>query len=53
MAKYLCNARNVDGDEVADQLVHVRSRLDDVERGQEDIAARIDELYCLDAIRGR
>ena len=39
--------------EVADQLVHVRSRLDDMERGQEDIAARIDELCCLDAIRGR
>lgn len=53
MAKYLRNAWNVDGDEVADQLVHVRSRLDDVERGQEDIAARIDELCCLDAIRGR
>ena len=53
MAKYLRNAWNVDGDEVADQLVHVRSKLDDVERGQEDIANRIDELCCLDAIRGR
>ena len=53
MAKYLRNAWNVDGNEVADQLVHVRSRLDDMERGQEDIAARIDELCCLDAIRGR
>lgn len=53
MAKYLRNAWNVDGDEVADQLVHVRSRLDDVERGQKDIAARVDELCRLDAIRGR
>ena len=53
MAKDLRNAWNVDGNEVADQLVHVRSRLDDMERGQEDIAARIDELCCLDAIRGR
>lgn len=53
MVKHLRNAWNVDGDEVADQLVHMRSRLDDVERGQEDIAARIDELCCLDAIRGR
>ena len=53
MAKYLRNAWNVDGDEVADQLVHVRTKLDDVQRGQDDIAARIDELCCLDAIRGR
>lgn len=53
IAKYLRNAWNVDGDEVADQLVHVRAKLDDVERGQEGIAARIDELCCLDAIRGR
>lgn len=53
MAKYLRNAWNVDGDEVADQLVHVRSKLDDVKRGQEDIAGRIDELCCLDAVRGR
>ena len=53
MAKYLRNAWNVDGDEVADQLVHVRAKLDDVKCGQEDIAARIDELCCLDAIRGR
>lgn len=53
MAKYLRNAWNVDGDEVADQLVHVRAKLDDVKRGQEDIAGRIDELCCLDAIRGR
>ena len=53
MAKYLRNAWNVDGDEVADQLVHVRSKLDDVKHGQEDIASRIDELCCLDAIRGR
>jgi hypothetical protein len=53
MAKYLRNAWNVDGDDVAEQLVHVRSKLDSVMRGQEDIAARIDELCCLDAIRGR
>ena len=53
MAKYLRNAWSVDGDEVADQLVHVRSKLDDVKRGQEDIAGRIDELCCLDAVRGR
>lgn len=53
MAKYLRNAWNVDGDEVAGQLAHVRAKLDDVERGQKDIAARVDELCCLDAIRGR
>lgn len=53
MAKYLRNAWNVDGDEVADQLAHVRAKLDDVERGQKDIAARVDKLCCLDAIRGR
>lgn len=53
MTKYLRNAWNVDGDEVADQLAHVRAKLDDVERGQKDIAARVDEPCCLDAIRGR
>ena len=53
MAKYLRNAWNVDGDEVSDQLVHVRAKLDDVERGRQDIASRIDELCCLDVIRGR
>ena len=53
MAKYLRNAWNVDGDEVADQLVHVRAKLDEVQHGQKDIAARIDELCCLDVIRGR
>ena len=53
MAKYLRNAWNVDGDEVADQLVHVRAKLDDIQHGQEDIAVRINELCCLDAIRGR
>ena len=53
MAKYLRNAWNVDGDEVADGLARVESRLDDVERGRQAIAERIDELCCLDAIRGR
>ena len=48
-----CRAHGVSRSDYIRQLVHVRSRLDDVERGQEDIAARIDELCCLDAIRGR
>ena len=53
MAKYLRNAWNVDGGEVADGLVRVESRLKDVECGRQAIAERIDELCCLDAIRGR
>jgi len=53
MAKYLRNAWNVGGGEVADGLARVESRLKDVECGRQAIAERIDELCCLDAIRGR
>lgn len=53
IAKYLRSGWRVDADEVADLLVSVKVKLDDVKRGQEGIAARVDELCCLDAIRGR
>lgn len=53
IAKYLRSDWRMDADEVADLLVSVKSKLDDVKRGQEGIAERIDELCCLDAIRGR
>ena len=53
IAKYLRSDWRVDADEAADLLVSVKSKLDDVRRGQEGIEGRIDELCCLDAIRGR
>lgn len=53
MAKYLRNAWDVDGGDVSDQLSLVRIKLDDIEGGRRRIEGRIDELCCLDAIRGR
>ena len=53
VARYLRGRGDADEAEIADALLSARAKLDDVENGRHRIEARLDELCCLDAIRGR
>ena len=53
VAGYLRSHGDADEAEIADALLSARAKLDDVENGRHRIEARLDELCCLDAIRGR
>ena len=53
VARYLRSHGDADESEIADALLSVRAKLEEVEDGRRRIEARVDELCCLDAIRGR